>query len=226
MDFLAARGMDVFTFDVRGYGRSERPEDAATVTTEAAVRDIGAVVEFICANRGVEKVDLLGWSWGGVTTSVYASRHPERVRRLVMYAGGGPAPAPAAQAAPQDPSVIITRENILARIEQDATIEEAQEAFIATSLRRDVRSPAAGRRIAGADGRPLRAAPEEISVPTLMIYGARDAGYRPEPLADFFSKLNTTDKALVVVPDAGHFLIIQKPRMRLFTAAAQWFSYG
>src|SRR3990172_5422502 len=115
MDYLAARGMDVFTFDVRGYGRSERPEDAATVTTEAATRDIGAVVKFICANRGVEKVDLLGWSWGGVTTSLYAIRHPERVRRLVMYAGGGPAPAPAVQTAPQDPWLTITRENILAR---------------------------------------------------------------------------------------------------------------
>jgi len=145
-----------------------------------------------------------------------------------MYAGGGAALTPAAPAAPQEPWTIITRENTLARIEQDATIEEAQEAFIAASLRWDVRSPrpvANSRRIMGPDARPLRAAPEEISVPTLMIYGARDAGYRPEALADFFSKLNTTDKALVVVPDAGHFLIIQRPRMRLFTAAAQWFSY-
>jgi pimeloyl-ACP methyl ester carboxylesterase len=227
MDYLAARGLDVFTFDVRGYGQSERPEDAAAVTTEAAVQDIGAVVEFICARKGAEKVDLLGWSWGGTTTSIYATRHPERVRRLVMYAGGAwgrATTAPVAQTS-QEAWVTITRENIMARVEQDAVFEDAQEEFIATALRRDVRSPAAGRWTPGPDGLPLRAAPEDLVVPTLIIYGARDTVYRPEQVTDFFSRLSTSDKALVIVPDAGHFLIIQKPRLRLFTAAAQWFSY-
>src|SRR3990172_9807910 len=31
MDYLAARGMDVFTFDVRGYGPSQKPDNAATM---------------------------------------------------------------------------------------------------------------------------------------------------------------------------------------------------
>jgi pimeloyl-ACP methyl ester carboxylesterase len=228
MDYLAGLGHDVFTFDVRGYGRSEKPEDGASVTTEAAVRDIGAVIDFIREIRGAAQVNLLGWSWGGVTTSLFTSRNPDLVRRLVIYAGGasvggGGNASPAAP--PAESWVVSTRESIMARIEQDVAIADAQEAFIAAALQWDSRSPTSGRQLPGPDGQPLRAPPEQISTPTLIIYGARDAGYRPDQLTAFFSRLNTTDKALVIVPDAGHFLLIQKARERLFTAAAQWFGY-
>lgn len=227
MDYLAARGWDAFTMDVRGYGRSEKPQDGFSATTEAAVRDIGAVVEHICKARGVASVDLMGWSWGGSTTALYTERNPERVRRLVMYAGGAGAPGAAAvQAAgsvPLEPWVVSTRESVMARVEQDAAVADAQEAFIQSVLQWETRSPN-GLRWERADGRQApRPSPERITVPTLLIYGARDAAYQAESVAGFFARLNTTDKALAVVPGAGHFLIIQRPRMRLFAAAEKWF---
>jgi pimeloyl-ACP methyl ester carboxylesterase len=43
-------------------------------------------------------------------------------------------------------------------------------------------------------------------------------------VANFFARINNPDNALVVVPDAGHFLMVQKPYLRLFTAAERWFS--
>src|SRR5712675_2849109 len=54
MDYLAARGYDVYLLDVRGYGRSTRPPEMADkpdahgpiVRGDTAVRDIGAVVDF------------------------------------------------------------------------------------------------------------------------------------------------------------------------------------
>ncbi len=227
MDYLAARGWDVFTFDIRGYGRSEKPQDGFSVTTEAAVRDIGAVVEFICDARRVARVDLFGWSWGGSTTAIYTGRHPQRVRRLVMYAGGAGAPGAAAvQATASTPVewVVSNRETVIARVEQDVVVPEAQEAFIQSVLQWEARSPNGLRRERVDGSQPPKPNPEHITVPTLMVYGARDAAYQPESVAGFFARLNTADKALMVVPDAGHFLIIQKPRMRLFTAAEQWFS--
>ena len=229
MDYLAARGHDVFTFDIRGYGRSDKPADGFSVSTEAAVRDTSEVVNAICNMRGVGTVDLFGWSWGSAIASLYASLHPERVRRLVRYAGSaGPAPTvdsnhAAETADPGEPGVLTTRESIVARIEQDVVIPEAQEAFVAAALRWDAKSPGGTRSELATGGPRPRAAPEAITVPTLMIYGARDAGYRPAQVADFFARLNTPDKTLMVVPDAGHFLILQKPRMRLFEATAQFF---
>jgi pimeloyl-ACP methyl ester carboxylesterase len=160
-----------------------------------------------------------------VSTALYASRKPERVRRLVMYAGGA-SQGPGANAAVQDAWIISTRENIMARIEQDVIVPEAQEAFITAALRWDLRSPVSGRRLTAPDGKPWRAAPEQISVPTLVIYGARDPGYRADEVASFVARLNTSDKALVVVPGAGHSLIMQTMRLRLFSTAEQWFSYA
>jgi len=229
MGYLAERGWDVFTFDIRGYGRSEKPEDGFSVTTEAAVRDIGAVVDAIRELRRAVSVDLFGWSWGGSTTALYAMANPRRVRRLVMFAGGAGQPGPAARApsaAPLEPWVVSTRETVVARIEQDVVIPEAQEAFIESVLKWDAKSPNGLRRQVVGGGQAPRPAPERITVPTMIIYGARDSAYQPESVSGFFAGLNTRDKALVVVPDAGHFLIIQNQRMRLFTAVEQWFGYA
>jgi pimeloyl-ACP methyl ester carboxylesterase len=225
MDHLAGHGRDVFTFDIRGYGLSDKPEDGFSVTTEGAVRDTEAVVDAILQMRGVDAVDLLGWSWGGAISALYAARHPDRVRRLVLYAGGAGSVPAGNRPAPTEPWVVNSSENITARIEQDVVIADAQEAFLEAALKWNPRSPNGVRR-RSAEGRDVRAEPEDIAVPTMIIYGVRDAGYQPERVSDFFARLNTQDKSLVVIPDAGHFLIIQKPRARLFAAVEGFFAEG
>ena len=227
MDYLAVRGHDVFTFDIRGYGRSEKPEDGYSVTTEVAVRDTAAVVEAICKMRGVTSLDLFGWSWGTAVSGIYTSRNPARVRRLLMYAGATqPSPAPPAAPGGLDdgqPWFVTTRESITARVDQAFAIPEALEAFIQAALRWDAKSPNGVRRRLPGGGPRWRMAPEEITVPTLMVYGERDSIYRPKEAADFFARLKTPDKTLIVIPNADHFLIIEKPYKRLFTATEQWF---
>ena len=94
MDFIASRGFDVYLLDVRGYGRSTRPaamdEPAADnpplATTDQAVEDVAAVVEFVRGRRSLAKLNLLGWSWGTSIMATYAARHPDAVERLVLYA--------------------------------------------------------------------------------------------------------------------------------------------
>jgi pimeloyl-ACP methyl ester carboxylesterase len=94
MDYIAGRGFDVYMMDVRGYGRSARPREmseaaesnAPIVRTDMAVRDVTAVVDAILARRKLSKIDLLGWSWGTVLHATFATQHPEKVNRLVLYA--------------------------------------------------------------------------------------------------------------------------------------------
>ena len=94
MDFIASRGFDVYLLDVRGYSRSTRPKEMSEpadrngpiVSTEVASRDVGSVVDFVLKRRGLTKVDLIGWSWGTAIMGLYASTHPEKVERLVLYA--------------------------------------------------------------------------------------------------------------------------------------------
>lgn len=94
MDFLARQGFDVWSVDVRGYGRSTRPQamqaDAAAspplVRTETGVEDFGRAVDFILAHRDLRQLDIIGMSWGGSVTGTYTSRHGDKVRRLGLIA--------------------------------------------------------------------------------------------------------------------------------------------
>jgi alpha-beta hydrolase superfamily lysophospholipase len=60
MDFLAREGFDVFAPDIRGFGRSTRPE--GHMTTQEASADLNAVVDDLLKLRGRQQVHLLGWS--------------------------------------------------------------------------------------------------------------------------------------------------------------------
>jgi pimeloyl-ACP methyl ester carboxylesterase len=94
MEAIAAAGWDVWLMDGRGYGRSTRAaalaEPGATqapvVRTGTKVRDLAAVVDFIRARRGAQKISLLGWSWGTIVAAAYAAAHGDRVGSLVLHA--------------------------------------------------------------------------------------------------------------------------------------------
>jgi pimeloyl-ACP methyl ester carboxylesterase len=86
LDYIAARGYDVYLLDLRGYGKSARPkemsEDPKTnppiVRGDTAVKDIGTVVDFILARRNIQRLNLIGWSWGTVTMSTYSTKNPSK----------------------------------------------------------------------------------------------------------------------------------------------------
>lgn len=73
----------VVAFDQRGRGRSDW-DPARNYYTDAYVADLEAVR----AALGLEQIDLLGHSMGGINTLVYAARYPERVRRMVIEDAG------------------------------------------------------------------------------------------------------------------------------------------
>ena len=66
--------------DPRGTGGSDPPADPSAYDTDDYVADLEAVRLHV----GVDRLDLLGHSHGGVVAQAYAAVHPERVRRLVV----------------------------------------------------------------------------------------------------------------------------------------------
>jgi len=94
MDYIAARGYDVYLLDLRGYGRSTRPKEmsespeanAPIVRGDIAVKDIGVVVDFILKRRNIARLNLLGWSWGTTLMATYTTGHADKVERLMLYA--------------------------------------------------------------------------------------------------------------------------------------------
>ena len=74
-----ARTRRVLMYDLRGHGRSERPDTGYGVRQQAA--DLAVLVERFA---GSEPVTLVGHSYGGVIALRYALDHPGRVDRLVL----------------------------------------------------------------------------------------------------------------------------------------------
>lgn len=216
--WLADHGITAVTFAIRGYGPSPAPVDGFSVTTDAAIEDLERVADWLRATRGVDRPHLLGWSWGGRIAGRWAAANPDRVDRLVLFAGAlftGPAPE-----RPLTPYRQNDEASVLARLEPELTEPAIRDAFAAHVARHESRSPN-GVFLDLARGSPS-VEPSSLRRPTLLIYGAADRLYQPSAVADFFARLATDDKALVIVPGAGHFLQIQRPRRRFFTAVSDF----
>lgn len=145
MEFLARAGWDVFTLDMTGYGKSSRPlmddprnldpkqqpllvphvlpapapatNPVQLVTNDSESDDLDRVVDFIRDLRGVEQIYLLGWSGGGCRVGNYTFRHPEKVKKLVIYASSnyirdGSSEPPAKLPAPGFPVQMQTRDGM------------------------------------------------------------------------------------------------------------------
>ena len=78
--YLAKAGFRVYMPDLIGYGRSEKPADFSY-----SVRDEAEQVVGFCDSLGLKQVDLGGWSMGGGIAQHVAGRHPERVRKLMLF---------------------------------------------------------------------------------------------------------------------------------------------
>jgi proline iminopeptidase len=78
-----ARDREVVFYDQRGNGASKLLNPTAPQTMDAQVADL----EALRAHLRVDKVDLLGDSFGGFVALAYTLAHPEHVHRLVISDG-------------------------------------------------------------------------------------------------------------------------------------------
>ncbi len=81
-----ARTRAVTFYDQRGTGASQHLRAGASQSMDAQVADLEAVR----ASLHVEKVDLVGDSYGGLLVSAYAAAHPEHVNTLVLSDSAAP----------------------------------------------------------------------------------------------------------------------------------------
>ncbi|MDQ7805082.1 alpha/beta hydrolase [Amycolatopsis sp. A133] len=75
---VAAAGIDVISYDLRGHGKTERPERGYTLG------DFVADLDDLLRQLGVDRpVHLVGNSFGGTLAYSYAVANPDRVRSIV-----------------------------------------------------------------------------------------------------------------------------------------------
>ena len=81
-----ARNRLVVFYDQRGTGASKKLKPGASQSMDAQVADLDAVRKAL----GLDKVVLVGDSYGGLLSMAYASMHPEHVAKLVLSDSPGP----------------------------------------------------------------------------------------------------------------------------------------
>lgn len=222
MDALVARGFGAVTFSIRGYRDSELRGHPHDVKTDHAIEDTAAVIDWVIA-QGFAKPHLLGWSWGGRIVGRYAETRGSRIGRLVLLdpaiGGGNIVPFPE-----KDDWWFNSAAYFRDRLELDFMEAAAHEALAVQAEANEPRSPN-GIRVENEEG-SVAADASKIAVPTLMLYGIA-AGMQNymqggSGRADFFERLATEDKALVVVPDGGDYGHLQNARHRMWKTIADF----
>lgn len=84
MEILAKYYKLIF-FDQRAHGRSGIPADSTGMTMDAFVEDI----EGIRKAFNIDKINLMGHSWGGVVAMWYGIKHPDHLRSLMLTNSAG-----------------------------------------------------------------------------------------------------------------------------------------
>lgn len=75
-----ARDHQVILYDQRGTGLSTGPVDSASITIDTFIEDI----EVVRNAFGIEKMNLMGHSWGGILAMHYSLRHQDKLKSLIL----------------------------------------------------------------------------------------------------------------------------------------------
>jgi len=221
MDFLAGQGFDVFALDIRGFGRSTHPD--GHITTADASEDLNVVVDYVLKLKNVQKINLLGWSWGKQYGGMFIMSYPEKVAKYVSYAQMH---VDSADLAKRRPKIETFRKNPYVKIPEDGwkgrfysmTPTEVNDPDIVDNYAKvainvELRTPT-GPQLDMVTIMPM-VNPRLLSVPTMIIHGEHDDVADIEGLLPFFKQIPNYYKRYVIIPDAGHMMHLQKGH-RLF----------
>lgn len=208
----------VVTFDHRGHGDSDHPNDAAAYSLDRLVADTLAVADHL----GLDRFRLLGHSMGGMVSRRLVLAHPERVSALVLMDTSPGAPEGldpdlvrlAADVALSDGMTVLRAlldEADALGSEADQRVRETRSGYEEFNARKWARvAPVAYSALARdiVDQPDELAAMAGITQPTLVIVGSQDAHF----VGDAHRMAETIpDAELVVVPDAGHSPQFENP---------------
>jgi pimeloyl-ACP methyl ester carboxylesterase len=243
MDFAVRRGYDTYLLDIRGYGRSTRPpsmgeppdKNVAFATTADAIRDVDVTVDFILKRRSINKINLVGWSWGTTILGGFTAMHNEKVAKLALYAPlwilREPPPFSGTGAYRSVPKK-EARERSLRGIPDSRKQEISPQAWFdkwwdanmaadpvgAGQIPQVVRAPNGVLKDTAellAKGRTLYD-PSHIRVPTLIISAEWDQDTPLFMAQEVFGRLvNSPHKRQVVISEGTHTVALEKNRMEL-----------
>jgi 2-hydroxy-6-oxonona-2,4-dienedioate hydrolase len=202
-----AQSRTIWALDIPGFGDSDLPSGVSD-----ADRLVPYVADILTQTFGGEAVDVMGFSFGGMTAGLVAAEYPNLIRQLILVGAPGLGlfgqELPMRGMAPDMDDVAqrkVHRHNLNAMMfaHSDSVTEDVIDLQQANVARDRLRR----RRIARTD--VLAQAQTQWTCPVHGVWGACDALYQgtlsqvPQVLSSMAS--------FTVVPDAGHWVMFEKP---------------
>jgi len=234
LDDLGGLGAErtLVLLDPRGTGDSHRPADPRAYQIDDYVAD----VEELRAHLGLERIDLLGHSHGGVVAMRYAALHPDRMSHLVLASTLARFHAEQAQAMEDGMAKRADEpwfDDAQAALQQEQNGEFSDDAELTEIVIREL--PFYFARLGDRELRyldqlkndsvnadtlglfnneiftefDLRDDLRTISAPTLVIYGSEDFLTGAACGREIAALIAGARE--VVLPDAGHMIFIEQP---------------
>jgi pimeloyl-ACP methyl ester carboxylesterase len=213
-----SRSYRMVTYDARGHGASDAPDDPAAYSPEIAVLDLRALLDHLELRRAV----VGGLSMGANVALHFALSHPERVRALVIAdTGSGSGAGPEFAAAVGASAASLERDGIEAYADaalrnptfgrcaqRSPEAERFMRSCLMTNRARGLAHTARGVIIRRPSLYALEARLRELSVPTLLVVGEHDEGC---VAVHRFMAGVIPGARHVVIPGAGHFPNLEEP---------------
>jgi pimeloyl-ACP methyl ester carboxylesterase len=149
----------------------------------------------------LRKPALLGWSLGAATAHMVAAERQAALSAVILY---GYAPDPGSVILPVSESVQPTRErNSPEAAASDFIVPELTDpaivhAFIEKAMQTDPIH------VDWRDEEQFLCDSSGINVPTLILFGERDPNVDANEVIQFFRRLGTNEKQIMVLPGADH----------------------
>lgn len=211
----------------RGTGRSVLEKyDATTISLKQLVADLDALRREL----KVEKLTIVGHSWGGILSMMYASEHPDRVAALALIDSGGPTlagvpkfasnlmsrftaednakiaewSAPAKMNANRKKAILeITKAKTGAYFHDRSKAHLLLDPMTEDSFHDGVFYAVTGQLMTGLD---LRAGLKNLKAPVLVIHGKQDPLETAQEVHEAIA-----GSRLEIIDEAGHFPWLEKP---------------
>jgi pimeloyl-ACP methyl ester carboxylesterase len=209
-----AKDHTLVTWDMRGHGESDYPEDQALYSEEATVADMAAILDAVGAKSAI----VGGLSLGGYMSLAFNRVHPERVEALLIIDTG-----PGFKKDEAREGWNATSLKTAERYERDGLgVLAGGSAERRTATHRDATGLARAARgmLTQRDARVIESLPD-IKVPSVVIVGADDT---PFLAASDYMAAKIPGAKKVVIPAAGHAANIDQPAA--FNAAVLAFLKG
>ncbi len=203
----------VITWDMRGHGKTDSPDDQSLYSEAHTVDDMAAILR----ECGVDRAVIGGLSLGGYMSLAFNLKHPEIVRALMLFDTGPGYKSDKARDGWNETA------HARARAYEEKGLEAvggSDEVSASMHTSADGLARAARGMLAQVDSRVIESLPG-IAVSTLVIVGADDTPYHAA--TDYMAnKIPGARK--VVIPDAGHAANIHQPEA--FNRAVEEFLAG